>query len=58
MTVELTNHYVEMSAAYEVEKVISERYGSKEYFKFYYGNGKYSREYSTPGYTYRIINKS
>ena len=57
MKVELTNNYVEMSATYNIEKIISNRYGSKEYFTFYFGGGKYSREYSTPGYTYRIISK-
>ena len=57
MTVELTNNYVEMSAMYEVEKIISKKYGSKEYFTFYFGGGKYSREYSTPGYTYSILKK-
>ena len=57
MTVELTNNYVEMSAMYEVEKIISEKYGSKEYFTFYFGGGKYSREYSTPGYSYEILSK-
>ena len=57
MIVELTNNYVEMSATYKIEKIISNRYGSKEYFVFYFGNGKYSREYSTPGYTYRIVNE-
>ena len=55
MTVELTNNYIEASAVYEVEKIIRNTYGSIEYFKFYFGSGKYSKEYHTPTYTYRII---
>ena len=55
MTVELTNRYIEASAVYEVEKIISNTYGSVEYFQFYFCSGKYSKEYHTPTYTYRII---
>ena len=55
MTIELTNRYIEASAVYEVEKIISNTYGSVEYFQFYFGSGKYSKEYHTPTYTYRII---
>ena len=55
MTIELTNNYIEASAVYEVEKIISNTYGGIEYFKFYFGRGKYSKEYHTPTYTYRII---
>ena len=55
MTIELTNHYIEASAVYEVEKIISNTYGGVEYFQFYFGSGKYSKEYHTPTYTYRII---
>ena len=45
MIVELTNHYIEASATYEVEKIISNTYSGVEYFRFYFGNGKYSKEY-------------
>ena len=55
MTVELTNNYIEASAVYEVEKIISNTYGGIEYFQFYFGGEKYSKEYHTPTYTYRII---
>ena len=57
MTVELTNNYIEASAVYEVETIISNTYGSIEYFKFYFGNGKYSKEYNTSTYEYRVINR-
>ena len=55
MTVELTNRYIEASAVYEIEKIISNTYSGVEYFKFYFGRGKYSKEYHTPIHTYRII---
>lgn len=55
MTVELTNHLVEMSAIYDVEKVISNTYGNVTYFKFYFGKNMYSQEYRTPRYSYRVI---
>ena len=55
MTVELTNHYIEASAEYEIEKIISRTYGGVEYFQFYFGCGRYSKEYHTPTYTYRVI---
>ena len=55
MIVELTNHTVEMNAMYEVEKIEESRYGSKLYFRFYFGCGKWSKEYSEPTYTYRVI---
>lgn len=57
MTVELTNHFVEMSAQYEVEKIIENRYGGYSYFQFYFGNGKWSKEYREPTYTYRILGR-
>ncbi len=56
MTVELINHMEEMSAIYEVEEIEESRYGSKLYFRFYFGYGKWSKEYSEPTYTYRVIN--
>lgn len=55
MTVELTNHIIEMSQIYNVEKVEENRYGSKLYFRFYFGHGKWSKEYSEPTYTYREL---
>ena len=55
MIVELTNHYVEMSKTYDVVKVEETRSCGKTYFQFYFGNGKFSKEYSTPTYTYRIL---
>ena len=57
MTVELTNHIIEMSACYEVEKIEEERYGSVLYFRFYFGNGKWSKEYTTPTYTYIVVRR-
>lgn len=53
--VELTNRSIEMSAQYEVERIEESRYGGTLYFRFYYGNSKWSREYKEPTYTYRII---
>ena len=55
MIVELTNHWIEMSAQYEVERIDESRYGGTLYFRFYYGKNKWSREYNEPTYTYRII---
>ena len=55
MIVELTNHSIEMSTQYEVERIDESRYGGTQYFQFYYGNNKWSREYKEPTYTYRII---
>lgn len=55
MTVELTNHYVEMTQTYDVQKVEENRYGGRLYFRFYFGNGKWSKEYQEPTYTYRIL---
>ena len=55
MTVELTNHVVEMSGTYEVEKIEEETYGRITYFRFYFGEGKWSREYSTPKYSYMVL---
>lgn len=55
MIVELTNRYIEASAEYKIEKIISRTYGVVEYFQFYFGGGKYSKEYHTPTYTYRVI---
>ena len=52
MTIELINRLAEKSAIYEVEQVISETYGGKKYFRLYFGNGKYSKEYSEPNYEY------
>lgn len=53
MIVELTNHWIEMSGQYEIEGV-EEHNG---YFRFYFGKGKWSKEYHMPTYTYRIIQK-
>lgn len=55
MIVELTNHFVEMSATYEVKSVESETYGGVTYFRFNFGNGRYSKEYRTPTYTFTIL---
>ena len=55
MLVELTNRLIEMSAIYEVESIQSDTYGSKTYFRFYFGRGRYSKEYSTPNYDYRVL---
>lgn len=55
MIIELTNHYIEASVVYKVEKIISNTYGGVEYFQFYFGSGKYSKGYRTPTYTYRVI---
>ena len=55
MTVELTNHSIEMSATYDVERVDESRYGSYAEFRFYFGGGKYSRTYKEPTYTYRVL---
>ena len=55
MIVELTNHFSEMSAQYEVERIDENRYGGEWYFRFYFGKGKWSKEYSSPTYSYRII---
>lgn len=58
MTVELTNNVVEMSRTfYDVEKVESRQYGDTEIFRFYFGSGKWSKEYRTPTYTYRVIER-
>jgi hypothetical protein len=53
--IELTNHYVEMSAEFEVERVEEKTYGGVTYFMFYFGRGKWSKEYSTPTYSYRVL---
>ena len=55
MTVELTNHFVEMSKRYEVKKVEEKTYGGRTYFRFYFSEGKWSREYSTPKYSYTVL---
>lgn len=55
MRVELTNNYVEMSQVYEVECIEEKTYGNKTYFKFHFSKGGKSKEYSTPSYSYRII---
>lgn len=55
MKIELTNKVIEASVVYEVKQVISEIYHGKEYFRLDFGNGKYSKEYSTPNYTYREV---
>ena len=55
MIVELTNHWIEMSAQYEVERIDESRYGGTLYFRFYYGKNKWSREYNEPTYTYIVI---
>ena len=53
--IELTNHFVEMTQTYDIERVDESKYGGKLYFRFYFGNGKWSKEYSEPTYTYRIL---
>ena len=53
MIVELTNHWSEMSSQYEIEGVKEDN----DCFQFYFGNGKWSKKYSIPMYTYRIIQK-
>lgn len=53
MIVELTNHWSEMSGQFEIEGVEEH----KDYFRFYFSNGKWSKEYKIPIYTYRIIQK-
>ena len=55
MTVELTNHYSEMSAQYRIERIDEYSYGGILYFRFYFGNGKYSKEYKQPTFTYLVI---
>jgi hypothetical protein len=55
MIVELTNHNIEMSTQYEVERIDENRYGGILYFQFYYGNRRWSKEYREPTYTYRVI---
>jgi len=55
MVVELINHFIEMSAIYNVEQIEENRYGGKLYFRFDYGNRKWSKEYKEPLYTYRIV---
>lgn len=55
MIVELTDHNIEMSAQYEVERIDASWYRGVLYFRFYYGKNKWSKEYKEPTYTYRII---
>lgn len=55
MIVELTNRSVEMSAIYEVEEIKTETYNGYQIFQFYFGNGKWSKEYREPRYTFSII---
>lgn len=55
MIVELTNHFSEMSAQYEVERIDENRWGGEWYFRFYFGNGKWSKEYKKPKYTYCVM---
>lgn len=55
MRVELTNNLIESAEIFEVKLIISETYHGREYFKFDFGNGKYSKEYSKPNYTYRVL---
>lgn len=57
MIVELTNHNIEMSATYDVERIDESKYGSYAEFRFYFGGGKYSREYKEPTYTYRVLDE-
>ena len=53
MIVELTSHWTEMNGQYEIEGIEEHN----DYFRFYLGNGKWSKEYNMPTYTYRIIQK-
>ena len=53
--VELVNNYSEKATKYEVESISEEIYGSTTYFKFYFGKGKWSKEYSTSDYSYHVI---
>lgn len=53
MIVELTNHWAERNSQYEIEGVEEHN----DYFRFYFGNGKQSKEYNISTYTYRIIQK-
>lgn len=55
MIVELTNRSIEMSATYEVESIETNKYGAITYFRFYFGNGMYSKEFSTPTYSYNVL---
>lgn len=55
LEIELTNHYVEGIVTCCVERIEENTYGSKKYFRFYYGNGKWSKEFSEPTYTYRVL---
>lgn len=57
MTVELTNNVIEMVQTYTVERVDESRYGGTVYFRFYFGKGKWSKEYREPTYTYTILRK-
>lgn len=57
MIVELTNNFSEMSAEYEIERIDENSYGGYLYFRFYFGKGKWSKEYKEPNFTYRIIER-
>lgn len=57
MTVELTNHNIEMSATYDVERIDESKYGLYTEFRFYFGGGQYSRIYKEPTYSYRILER-
>jgi hypothetical protein len=57
MIVELTNHNIEMSATYDVERIDESKYGSYAEFRFYFGCGKYSLTYKEPTYSYRILER-
>ena len=57
MLVELTNHLIEMSKRYEVERIEESKYGCYAEFSFYFGNGKWSKTYNEPTYSYNIIRK-
>ncbi len=55
MTVELIDRNVEMSAIYEVEEIKTETYNGYRIFQFYFGKGKWSKEYREPRYTFSIV---
>lgn len=55
MIVELIDRNVEMSALYEVEEIKTETYNGYQIFQFYFGKGKWSKEYREPRYMFSII---
>ena len=55
MIVELIDRNVEMSARYEVKEVKTATYNGYKNFQFYFGKGKWSKEYRDPRYIFNII---